>query len=171
MFLSFDDCYSNLHNNVQFRDCTLSNFSNSLTRHKSCVWDFEISQWANVQIGADQSGEVVISTYVRPRNGKKYNKQRPYECLPLYRTTYESLDDYEAPENTTTRRGKFSFNINYLIDQKKPVKSTLDEMIDSYGLVFNDIDLVSAIIFKINFNFNFNSFIFFFNLLKTEPLP
>lgn len=109
-------------------------------------------------MGVDASGETILSVYVKPKNGKKYSKTRPYECLPVYRLTYESLNGDEQVSNTPNviNKGKIITNINYLIDQEKPVKRTLDEMVDSYGLVFNDIDLVSAyryLFFRLYSNF------------------
>ena len=157
-FFSCDDCYSNLHNNVIYKDCTLSNYINSLSRHKSCVWDFNISSWANVQVGVDAAGEVILSVYVKPKNGKKYNKTRPYECLPIYRLTYESLDGEE--ERAKKVKGKRT--INYLIDSDKPIKNTFEEMIDSYGLIFNEIDLVCLFIEFIEFTLIINFYLLFF---------
>lgn len=132
-----------------FKNCTPINYSNSLTRHKSCVWDFNISNWSNVEVGVDSAGEAVLSVFVTPRDGKKYNKSRPFECLPVYRLTYESLDDTEKEldndqQNSNQERSNVkNAQINYLIDSNKPLKTTIDEMVNSYGLVFNEIDLVN----------------------------
>lgn len=171
-YYSSDDCYSNLHNNVNFRDLTSSNFTNSLSRHKSCVWDFDISSWTNTEAGVDASGEAILSIYVRPKNGKKYIKTRPFECLPIYRLTYESLTEGEEMNQSQSviNKGKVTTKINYLIDIEKPVKRTLDDMINSYGLVFNDVDLVSSIEWDLcvmKFPL-FTYFLFFF--FKTETL-
>lgn len=150
-FCSSDDCYSNLHNNVTYKDCTPSAYANSLSRHKSTVWDFNISSWANVQIGVDAAGEAILDVYVKPKNSKKHTKTRPFECVPAYRQTLEALDPSDLPEPTeqaveqqsTPDENRAAPNLNYLIDSSRPMKATLDEMLDSYGIVFNEVDLVS----------------------------
>lgn len=151
-FFSSDDCYANLHNNVTYKDCTPANYANSLSRHKCTVWDFNISRWANVQVGVDAAGEAILSVYVKPKNSKKHTKNRPFECVPVYRQTLEALesdDDQNVPPPPTPPespgKSRAIPNLKFLIDRNKPLKETLEEIVDSYGIVFNEVDLVSEL--------------------------
>lgn len=100
-----------------------------------------------MQVGVDAAGEAIASVYVKPKNSKKHTKTRPFECVPIYRQTLKALDgsdkELPPPPVSETDHEKTMPNVNFLIDGRRLVKATLEEFVDSYGIVFNEVDLVS----------------------------
>ncbi|CAG2176119.1 unnamed protein product, partial [Oppiella nova] len=98
MFLGNDDCY----------------LANSLTTHKSCVWDMSLSEWTAAVVSVDAAGEAVIFPNFQ---FKADPKRKPYDRLPLFHISVQPLDEItpKPSKNTKTKKSKQKDDKNDLI--------------------------------------------------------